>query len=154
MKIILKRKLENYGEVGDVVEVADGYARNYLIPKGIAILATAHNTELIEEIKDQEEKRLAQEREEAEMIIKQIEKASCEFARLADENGHLYGSVSEKDIVESLQELELKIEKANVKLPQHLKETGEHEVTIAIKGIEGNLKVNILAEEQKEKEEE
>jgi len=154
MKIILKRQLENYGNAGDVVEVADGYARNYLIPKGIAIRATEKNISLIDEIKEKEEKRLAKEREEAEMIMKQIEKSTCKFERLADENGHLYGSVNENDIVEALFEHDLKISKSNVGMENHLKEIGEHEVPIELKDIKGKLKVIITKEEKTEKEEE
>jgi len=154
MKIILKTRLENYGEAGDVVEVADGYARNYLIPKEIAVPATDNNIEMIEEIKEQEEKRLAREKEEAEMIIKQIEKTSCEFERLADDNGHLYGSVSENDIVKALEEQDLKLDKSDVKIEHHLKEVGDHKVPIEIKGVTGNLNVKIEEEKKQENKQE
>jgi len=91
------------------------------------------NKKFIEKFKDEEEKRLAEELKLAEMIIKQIEKTSILFTRLADETGHLYGSVNEHDIVDKLKEKELIIDKHNVKMEQHIKELGDHEVTIELR---------------------
>jgi large subunit ribosomal protein L9 len=149
MKIILKKNVENLGTVGEVVKVADGYARNFLFPKGFAIQATDKNKKFIEKFKEEEEKRLAEELKMAEMILKQIEKTSLLFTRLADENGHLYGSVNEHDIVEKLKEKELIIDKHNVKMEQHIKELGDHDVTIELKGdIKGTLKIKVEKEEK------
>ncbi len=149
MNIILKKNVESLGTVGDVVKVADGYARNFLFPKGFAIQATDKNKKLIEKLKDDEEKRLAEELKLAEMIIKQIEKTSMLFTRMADENGHLYGSVNEQDIMNELKEKDLIIDKHNVKMEQHIKELGDHEVTIELKGeIQGTLKIKVEKEEK------
>ncbi|HHE40291.1 MAG TPA: 50S ribosomal protein L9 [Candidatus Cloacimonetes bacterium] len=149
MKIILKKNVENLGTVGEVVKVADGYARNFLFPKGFAIQASDKNKKFIEKFKEEEEKRLAEELKMSEMIIKQIEKTSLLFTRLADENGHLYGSVNEHDIVDELKEKELIIDKHNVKMEQHIKELGDHEVTIELKGdIKGTLKIKVEKEEK------
>ncbi len=149
MNIILKKNVESLGTVGDVVKVAAGYARNFLFPKGFAIQATDKNKNLIEKFKDEEEKRLAEELKQAEMIIKQIEKNPLLFARIADENGHLYGSVNEQDIVNELKEKDLIIDKHNVKMEQHIKELGDHEVTIELKGeIQGTLKIKVEKEEK------
>ncbi|MBC8382811.1 MAG: 50S ribosomal protein L9 [Candidatus Cloacimonetes bacterium] len=149
MNIILKKNVESLGTVGDVVKVADGYARNFLFPKGLAIQATDKNKKLIEKFKDEEEKRLAEELKQAEMIIKQIEKNQILFTRIADENGHLYGSVNEQDIVNELKEKDLIIDKHNVKMEQHIKELGDHEVIIELKGeIQGTLKIKVEKEEK------
>ncbi|MBN2017392.1 MAG: 50S ribosomal protein L9 [Candidatus Cloacimonetes bacterium] len=149
MKIILKKNLENLGSVGEIVKVADGYARNFLFPKGFAIPATDKNKKLIEKFKEEEEKRLAEELKMAEMVMKQIEKTSILFTRLSDENGHLYGSVNEQDIVNELKEKDLIIDKHNVKMEQHIKELGDHEVTIELKGdIKGTLKIKVEKEEK------
>jgi len=83
MNIILKKNVESLGAVGEIVKVADGYARNFLFPKGFAIQANDKNKKLIEKFKDEEEKRLAEEQKQAEMIIKQIEKTSILFTRLS-----------------------------------------------------------------------
>ena len=149
MKIILKKNIESLGAVGDVVKVADGYARNFLFPKGFAIQATDKNKKLIEKIREEEEKRLAEELKLAEMVMKQIEKTSILFTRLADENGHLYGSVNEHDIVNKLKEKDLIIDKHNVKMEQHIKELGDHEVTIELRtDINGTLNVKVEKEEK------
>ncbi len=149
MNIILKKNVESLGAVGDVVKVADGYARNFLFPKGFAIQANDKNKKLIGKFKDEEEKRLAEEQKQAEMIIKQVEKTSILFTRLADENGHLYGSVNEQDIVNELKEKDLIIDKHNVKIEQHIKELGDNEVTIEFKDdIKGTLKIKVEKEEK------
>jgi len=149
MNIILKKNVESLGAVGEIVKVADGYARNFLFPKGFAIQANDKNKKLIEKFKDEEEKRLAEEQKQAEMIIKQIEKTSILFTRLADENGHLYGSVNEQDIVNELKEKDLIIDKHNVKIEQYIKELGDHEVTIELKDdIKGTLKIKVEKEEK------
>jgi len=149
MNIILKKNVESLGAVGEIVKVADGYARNFLFPQGFAIQANDKNKKLIEKFKDEEEKRLAEEQKQAEMIIKQIEKTSILFTRLADENGHLYGSVNEQDIVNELKEKDLIIDRHNVKIEQHIKELGDHEVTIELKDdIKGTLKIKVEKEEK------
>lgn len=152
MQVILKKQIDNRGAVGDVIKVADGYARNYLFPKGFAIPVIPKSLTLITRLKNAEEKRLAEELKEAEMIIKQIEKISCSFKRLADENHHLYGSVNENDIVKALEEKGLSIDKNNVKMEHHIKKIGNHLVNIEInENIKGKLKIKI-EEEKKEKE--
>ena len=149
MKIILKKHVESLGTVGEIVKVADGYARNFLFPKGFAIQATDKNKKFIEKFKEVEEKRLAEELKISEMIIKQIEKTTLLFTRLADENGHLYGSVNEHDILDELKEKELIIDKHNVKMEQHIKELGDHEVTIEFKDdLKGTLKIKVEKEEK------
>jgi len=149
MNIILKKNVESLGAVGEIVKVADGYARNFLFPQSFAIQANDKNKKLIEKFKDEEEKRLAEEQKQAEMIIKQIEKTSILFTRLADENGHLYGSVNEQDIVNELKEKDLIIDKHNMKIEQHIKELGDHEVTIELKDdIKGTLKIKVEKEEK------
>ncbi len=149
MKIILKKNYETLGNVGDIVKVADGYARNFLFPKGFAIPASEKNMKFIEKFREEEEKRLAEEQKQAEMIMKQIEKTTIEFVRLADENGHLYGSVNEQDIVAALKEKELIIDRHNVKMEQHIKELGEFDVPIELKSdINGTLKIKVEKEEK------
>jgi len=154
MKVILKKQAEKLGEVGDIVKVADGYARNYLFPKDIAILATPQNLKLINQLKEAEEKRRAEELKEAEIIMKQIEKTTCTFERLADENGHLYGSVSELDIAKALEEKGLTIDKNNVKMEKHIKDIGNHIVEIELQeDIKGELKIKVKKQKEKNTDE-
>jgi len=155
MKVILKKQSEKLGEVGDIVKVADGYARNYLFPKDIAIPAISKNLTLVKQFKEIEEKRLAEELKEAEMIMKQIKKTTCTFERLADENGHLYGSVSELDIANALGEKGLTIDKNNVKMEKHIKDIGNHIVEIELQeDIKGQLKIKVKKQKEKNTDEE
>lgn len=155
MKVILKKYNEKLGEVGDVIKVADGYARNYLLPQGVAILASPQNLPIIKKLKEAEEKRRAEEFKEAEMIMKQIEKATCTFDRLADDKGHLYGSISEMDIVNALEEKGLTIDKTNVILEKHIKETGSHIVDIELEDkIKGKIKIKVVKLKKEKKDEE
>ncbi|MEA3475853.1 MAG: 50S ribosomal protein L9 [Candidatus Cloacimonadota bacterium] len=155
MKVILKKQSEKLGEVGDIVKVADGYARNYLFPKDIAIPATPKNLKLINQLKEAEEKRRAEELKEAEIIMKQIEKTTCTFERLADENGHLYGSVSELDIAKALEEKGLTIDKNDVKMEKHIKDIGNHIVEIELQeDIKGQLKIKVKKQKKENTDEE
>lgn len=155
MKVILKKQSEKLGEVGDIVKVADGYARNYLFPKDIAIPATSKNLTLVKQFKEIEEKRLAEELKKAEMIMKQIEKTTCTFERLADENGHLYGSVSELDIAKALEEKGLTIDKNDVKMEKHIKDIGNHIVEIELQeDIKGQLKIKVKKRKEENTDEE
>lgn len=155
MKVILKKNVEKLGVVGDVIKVADGYARNYLFPKDIAILATPKNLKLINQLKEAEEKRRAEELKEAEMILKQMNKMTCSFERLADENGHLYGSVSELDIAKALKEKGLTVDKNDVKMEKHIKDIGNHIVEIELQeDIKGQLKIKVKKQKEENTDEE
>lgn len=132
MKIILAKDIESLGTAGDVITVADGYARNYLLPKEYAFLATKKNLSRVEKIKKEAElKRLALENE-YKAIAKQLEDISLTFKRKADEEAHLFGSVSENDIVEALAKHDIDIHKSNVVMEKHLKEIGEFNIQIKL----------------------
>ncbi len=147
MKVILAKDIKSLGEAGDVVKVANGHARNYLLPKNFAFLATKQNLSKIENIKKEAELiKLALENEN-KAIIKQIEDVELLFVRKADEENHLFGSVSENDIVKALQEKEIRIHSSNVVLEKHLKEIGDYEVEIHFsQDIKGNLKIKVNKE--------
>ncbi len=144
MKIILAKDIRTVGEAGDVVSVADGYARNYLLPKKFAYIATKKNLSIVEKIKkDAELKKLALENE-YKAIAKQIEGVSLSFERKADEEDHLFGSVSENDIVQALQEKEIEIHKSDVIMEKHLKEIGDYNIKIKLAPeIQTDLKVTV-----------
>lgn len=148
MKVILAKDINSLGEAGSVVKVADGYARNYLLPKKLAILATSYNLSKVEAIKKQAEaERLALENK-YNAIVQQInDLGEISFQRKADENEHLFGSVSEVDITHALQEKEIEIQRSFVNMEKHLKEIGSFDVEIAFTTeIKTTLKVNIEKE--------
>jgi large subunit ribosomal protein L9 len=147
MKVILTKDIKALGEAGKVVKVKPGYARNYLLPKGFAIPASPRNLSKIEEIKKQaaEEKLLLHSKYQE--IVKTIEGVEITFVRKADENNHLFGSVSENDIVKALAEKDITINKANVNMEKHLKDVGTFEVEISFTTeISTMIKVNIEVE--------
>jgi len=148
MKLILAKDVKNLGEAGKVVNVADGYARNYLLPQKLAILATDYNLSKVEAIKKEAEaERLALENKYNEIVQKIIDLGEITFKRKADENDHLFGSVSEGDIVKALEEKEIMIHKSNVKMEKHLKEIGGFDVEIEFaSNIKTTLKVNVEKE--------
>ncbi len=148
MKVILAKDVNKLGEAGAVVEVADGYARNYLLPKNLAIVATQYNLSKVEAIKKQAEaERLALENK-YNAIVQQIEEIQqIKFERKADENDHLFGSVSEVDIANALAEKEIEVHRSFINMDKHLKEIGSFDVEIQFTSdIKTTIKVNIEKE--------
>jgi len=147
MKVILVKDIAKMGLVGSVIKVADGYARNYLLPKKIVILATKSNLAKIETIKKKAELEKLEIENHFKALALKINETTLTFTRKADENDHLFGSVSENDIVNSLAEKGIEIHKSAVDIQKHLKEIGSFDVQIAFSSeITANLKVNIEKE--------
>ncbi|MBT4574867.1 MAG: 50S ribosomal protein L9 [Candidatus Cloacimonetes bacterium] len=147
MKVILTKDIKALGEAGKLVKVKAGHARNYLLPMGFAIPASPKNLEKIEVFKKQAaEDKLVLHGKYSE-IIKKIEGVELTFSRKADENDHLFGSVSETDIVKALAEKEIEIHKADVVMEKHLKEVGTTDVVISFMSeLQTTVKVNIEVE--------
>ncbi len=147
MKVILVKDIAKMGLAGSVIKVADGYARNYLLPKKLVILATKNNLAKIETIKKKAELEKLEIENHFKALALKINDITLKFTRKADENDHLFGSVSENDIVKSLAEKGIEIHKSVVDIQKHLKEIGSFEVQIAFSSeITANLKVNIEKE--------
>jgi len=147
MKVILVKDITKMGLAGSVIKVADGYARNYLLPKKMVILATKNNLAKIETIKKKAELEKLEIENHFKALALKISDITLKFTRKADENDHLFGSVSENDIVKSLAEKGIEIHKSVVDIQKHLKEIGSFEVKIAFSSeITANLKVNIEKE--------
>ncbi len=131
MKVILTKDIKALGEAGKLVKVKAGYARNYLLPKRFAIPATQKNLSKIEEIKKiAADEKIALHGKYKE-VIKQIEGVELTFVRRADENNHLFGSVSENDIITQLTEKGIEIHKSEIIMEKHLKEVGTFDVKIS-----------------------
>ncbi len=132
MEIILLERVEKLGQMGDVVTVKDGYARNYLLPQKKALRASAANkTQFETQRKEIEAKNLAA-RTEAEAVAKMLGGKSVVLLRQAGETGQLYGSVTTRDIAEALAAQDIKIDRGQVKLSRPIKEVGTHEVSIKL----------------------
>ena len=107
MKVILIKDTEKLGTAGSVLKVKDGFARNYLLPKKLAIIANKHNLSKLEQIKKEAEAEKMALENEYKLLVDKINNMELIFVRKADENGHLFGSVSEHDIVEELEKQEI-----------------------------------------------
>jgi len=152
MKIILKQNIERIGHVGDVVEVSDGFARNFLIPQGKAISFTVGNFKQIEYLKKQEAEQREGELKEVRELAEKINNISLEIKVKAGEEGKLFGSVTSKDIVEALlKEHEIKLDKKKLNLKESLKKLGVHAVPVNLhKDITPQIKVNLISDSTSE----
>ena len=120
MKLLLKESIKNVGRVGDVVEVSPGYARNYLLPRELAVEPTPNNVKKIEARRKEIERLERERREQQEAMIKQLEGVEVTLERRANEQGHLFGSVSATDIARGLQSQGFNINPDDVNLPGKL----------------------------------
>ncbi len=148
MKIILKENIENLGEAGQIVKVADGYARNYLIPRGLAEEATAAGIARAKEYQKTMAKKTLAEKEEAEKLTEVIQDLKMKVTMKAGEKGKLFGSVTKSDIAEFLQKNDLELDKKKIELEENIKTLGTHIVPIKIhKDVTCELEVEVLEEE-------
>jgi large subunit ribosomal protein L9 len=130
MKVILKEDVQNLGQQGDVVEVKSGYARNYLMPQKLAILFTKQQKKSIEEAQRVEERKLEREKDQLELVLKQVEDLSLSLKMQSEEDSKLFGSVTKLDIVKLLEENGITLDKKYVDLSSPIKTLGEHKVNI------------------------
>ncbi len=132
MKVILQENMENLGHIGDVVKVAPGYARNYLIPKGIAMLANEKNTKALEHAKRQLEYKKNKMLELAKGIVAKIEGLVLNLVHAAGEEGKLFGSVTNMELAEQLKAHGIEVDRKKIVLAEPIKHTGEYSVPVKI----------------------
>jgi len=142
MKVILQENLENLGHIGDIVKVAPGYARNYLIPKGFALLANEKNTKAMEHAKRQLEYKKNKMLEQAKALVAKIEAITLNLVHQAGEEGKLFGSVTNMELAEQLKAQGLEIDRKKIVLVEPIKQLGDYSVTVKIHPeVTANLKV-------------
>jgi large subunit ribosomal protein L9 len=148
MQIILLEKIANVGNLGDVVKVRDGYARNFLIPQGKAKRATPANLQAIEAQRAELERAAGEKLANAQAQAEKLEGSTLRIAQKAGVDGRLFGSVTNADIVEALKAQGLDIEKSMVRMPSGpLKHVGEHPVSIALHtDVAAHVTVNVVGE--------
>lgn len=148
MEVILKEDVNNLGHRGDVVKVADGYGRNYLLPKKLAMEATAANKAVIEQMKVSAVRRSAKEKDEAEQLLTQLNDVALVFERKTGENDHLFGSVTSADIAHALEEKSFNIDRRKVSLDEPLKSLGEFLIPVKLhREVTAHIKVTVKPEE-------
>ena len=149
MQVILMEKVANLGNLGDVVKVKDGYARNYLIPHGKAKRATEGNLKAFESRRAELEKAQAETLAKAQERGAKLDGLTIQITQKAGPDGRLFGSVTNYDIVESLKKEGHEVERANVRMPQGpLKQVGEYPIQIALHtDVAVTIKVSVLGEQ-------
>ena len=142
MEVILKEDVPKLGNRGEVVKVAEGYGRNFLLPRKLAIEANAANKAVIEQMKAAAVRRSAKEKSEAEELSKQFDGLEVSFTRKSGENDQLFGSVTAGDIAEALEKKSFHIDRRKIQLHEPLKTVGEFIVPIKLhKDVTTHLKV-------------
>ena len=145
MKLLLQRNVDKLGKIGDIVNVADGYGRNYLLPYGLAVELSPDNMNRFESMK---RKLIALEQETKEkfqVLAKELEKASCTIIANSTEEGHLYGSVTGRDIAKQLSSEGLEVDPKCVVLPEPIKELGIYKVKVHLHSeVECEVKVWVV----------
>jgi large subunit ribosomal protein L9 len=149
MQIILIQEVKNLGKEGDVVEVKEGYARNYLLPRKMAIEATPGNLSQIEKLRQKRALREAKELEEMKFLQSKVEGLVLEFTKKAGETGKLYGSLTAREIAEGISRaVGFEFDKKYLELSEPIKELGKHHVRVNFgKGIHATITVNVLPED-------
>jgi large subunit ribosomal protein L9 len=147
MKVILTQTIESLGIIGSEVEVKPGYARNYLLPQQKAVVATLQNRRRMEQDKSKFELQIAKERKLAEEMAQKLESVVCRISAKVAEEDRLYGSVTVRDVIDSLAAQNVVVEKRMVLLSEPIKQLGTHKVPIRVyKGVEPEITVEIVAE--------
>ena len=149
MKVILKETINSLGIIGSEVAVADGYARNYLLPQDKAVLATPQNRHKMAQEKTKFDIQITKERKLAEEMAQKLEGVVCQISAKVSEEDRLYGSVSTRDIIDALAGQEIVVEKRMILMKEPIKEIGSFKIPIRVyKEVEPEITVEIVPEEK------
>jgi large subunit ribosomal protein L9 len=153
MEVILKEDVVNLGHRGDVVKVADGYGRNFLLPRKLALQATTANKAVIEQMKASAARRSATEKVQAEELLTKLEPVVLAFTRKSGESGQLFGSVTSADIAAELATRGFEIDRRKISLNEPIKALGNHEVAVRLhREVTAHVKVKVIGEAVAEEE--
>lgn len=154
MEILLKQDVTNLGSAGDIVKVKSGFARNYLIPRGLAMPATAGLRNQAKQIKEAAERRRLRELKTAQDLADRISQVVLNFKAKAGESGRLYGSITSAAIADALEKaIGSEVDRRNIRLEHSLRELGEHDITIHLaQSVDAIFKVMVEPEGELEKD--
>jgi large subunit ribosomal protein L9 len=148
MEVILKSDVEKLGQQGQVVKVTPGYARNFLLPKGLAVSATASNKKIVDQQRQATLRKEAKLASDARELAAMMSKVNITIHQKAGEEDQLFGSVTSQDVQESLEKQGYKIDRKKIVLDHPIKTLGEHKVTIKLhKDVSLDLPVHVVKEE-------
>ncbi|UCH28633.1 MAG: 50S ribosomal protein L9 [Myxococcales bacterium] len=147
VEVVLKENLEHLGSIGDVVKVRRGYARNYLLPRGLAVVASRGNVKQVEHEKAVQAQRIAKLRSDQEEVVAQLSKVTVMVAKEAGDDGKLFGSVTSNDVLEGLEAkgVEIELDKKKLVMPEKaIKEVGSYEVGVKLPyGLTATIKLEV-----------
>jgi large subunit ribosomal protein L9 len=147
MEVILKEDVANLGHRGDVVKVADGYGRNFLLPRKLALQATLANKAVIEQMKTAAARRSASEKIQAEELVSKLEPLVLSFTRKSGESGQLFGSVTSADIAAELEAKGFEVDRRKIQLAEPIKSVGNFNVAVKLhREVTAHLKVQVAAD--------
>lgn len=147
MEVILKEDVANLGHRGDVVKVADGYGRNFLLPRKLAMQATEANKSVIEQMKAAAARRSATEKAQAEELLVKLEHVALSFTRKSGENGQLFGSVTSSDIASDLTAKGFDVDRRKIQLTEPLKNIGDYTISIKLhREVTAHIKVQVVGD--------
>jgi large subunit ribosomal protein L9 len=151
MEVILKEDVANLGHRGDVVKVADGYGRNFLLPRKLALQATLANKAVIEQMKAAATRRSAEEKVQAQALVAKLEPLTLSFTRKSGENGQLFGSVTTADIASELAAKGFEIDRRKIQLSEPIKSLGNFTVSIKLhREVAAHVAVQVAADAAQE----
>jgi large subunit ribosomal protein L9 len=147
MEIILRETIDSLGRAGEVVKVADGYARNYLLPRKLAYPATPGNLKVIQFERQSLLRKEAKQKEDAEKLLQMLEGVEISIRRKVGEQDTLYGSVTNSDVAEELEKKGFQIEKRKIHMDDHIKALGEYSIPIRLfRDVTAHVKLKVEAE--------
>jgi large subunit ribosomal protein L9 len=147
MDLILREDIEKLGSRGQVVKVAPGYARNFLLPKRLAVVATESNKKIVEQERDAHLRRDAKLQSEASDLGRLLSAVTVTIRQKAGEEGHLFGSVNSKDIADALEKQNFTIDRRKIQLDDPIKQVGEYKIPVKLhKDVTAEVSVNVVAE--------
>jgi len=145
VKVLLQTEVENLGSGGEVVRVRAGYARNFLLPRGLAVVATESSLKRVDELKRAAAARAAQEVQAAEELAKKLEGMSVRIERVVGDEGKMYGSVTAKDIEDAFERAGVAIDRRRIQLTEPIKQLGTVEVPVRLHAsVTASLKVEVV----------
>ena len=148
MDVILREDIDKLGARGQVVHVASGYARNFLLPKRLAVVATESNKKIVEQERQAHLRKETKLKSEAEDLGKMMAGVSVTIAQKAGENDQLFGSVTAKDVAEALERKNYTIDRRKIQLDEPIKQIGEHKVAVRLhRDVTAEITVNVVKEE-------
>jgi large subunit ribosomal protein L9 len=147
MELILREDIEKLGSRGQVVKVSPGYARNFLLPKRLAVIANDSNRKIVDQERDAHLRREAKLQSEAADLGKLLSAVTITIKQKAGEEGHLFGSVNSKDIAEALEKQNFTIDRRKIQLDDPIKQVGEYKIPVKLhKDVTTEITVNVAAE--------